>query len=420
MREIYVDKNGSDSGTGTIGSPFQTLEKARDWTCKLTAAEDGIFVYLREGVYELENTFEILSQHSGSEQCPITYSAYQGENVIISGGKALNASGFKKVTNKEILERLPENSRPFVLCYDLKKDGLVDYGTIKESGFAMDIVPASMELFIDHQAMELAGWPNNKRRVKIGEIITPQRIDSIDIGRGLIDPENPSRYIEPDLSNYDGALIKYDYDRADRWGKARDAFVFGYFGTGFGDKNMAVEFIDIDKKLIKFKNPEVFGVKNDSYYNTYRVYNLLEELDVPGEYYIDRENGVLYLYPPVGFSANSIINVSIMEEPIVAMEDAEYVSFNGIIFENARGMAIYSHGCRHTVIANCVFRNLGTVAVSFGLGFEYTPRIIHSGTLIPSKRKIGGLKAHMWDNPYLNRQGGYDNIVSGCEVFNVY
>ncbi len=418
MREIFISKNGSDNGLGTIDNPFRTLDMARDEASKFINKEDEINIYLREGIYEVENTFEILTKHSGNEKCNITYCAYNNEKVIISGGKTLNPSKFRKVTDNEVLERLPESARPFVLCYDLKTDGLFDYGMKKESGFAMDIIPSAMELFIDNSAMELAGWPNNKRRVKIGDIVEKQCIKDVDIGMGLIDPNDSTKYINPDLSNYYGATIKYDYDRADRWGKAKDAFAFGYFGSGFGDKNMAIEYVDTENKLIKFKYPEIYSVKNDAYYNTYRVYNLLEEIDVPGEYYIDKDNGILYLYPPTDFSENSKINVSIMGEPLFAIEDAKHVNIKGVIFENTRGMAIYSHGCEQVRIQDCVFRNLGTVAVSFGLGFEYTPRIIHSGTLIPAKRKIGGLKAHIWDNPYFNRQGGYNNTIIGCEVYN--
>ena len=42
----------------------------------------------------------------------------------------------------------------------------------------------------------------------------------------------------------------------------------------------------------------------------YYVFNIAEELDAPGEYYIDRENSVLYFYPTENFSQNSNIVIS--------------------------------------------------------------------------------------------------------------
>jgi hypothetical protein len=418
MKDIYVAVNGSDDGEGTIDSPFRTLEKARDYACKYVSEENGINIILRAGCYEMESTFEILKEHMGSENCPIRYLAYNKEEVIISGGTTLDGSKFRKVSDEAILERLPEEARPFVLCYDLKEDGLYEYGVKRNRGFALDIVPADMELFIDNKAMEVAGWPNHGRRVQVGEVISPARLGELDIGKELLDPENPGQYKKYDLSDYKGGIIKYDYERADRWGKAKDAFAFGYMGWGFSDNNFPIEFIDTENKTIHFKCPSVTGISNHAYYNTYRVYNLLEEIDVPGEYYIDKEAGILYLYPPAGFSENSTVQVSIMEEPLIAMEDAKYINIQGITFENSRGMAIYSQGCENTTITDCVFRNLGMVAISFGLGFEDTPIFVHSAELLPVKRKIGGIKAHMWDNQFFNRQGGHNNTVIGCQVYN--
>ncbi len=418
MKEIFIALNGSDNGNGTKEHPFRTPEKARDTAIGFVESENGITVYFREGIYEIKNTFEILKEHGGSEKCPILYCPYMNEKVVISGGETLDAGKFTKVIDLEVLERLPEEARPFVLCYDLKKDGIFDYGLKRNSGFGVDIAPSAMELFIDHQAMELAGWPNHGKRIKVGDVVSSGKIGETDLGMGLLDVVNPGCYRKPELSDYEGGAIKYDYERAERWGKATDAFAFGYFGWGFADNNFPIEAIDTENKIIRFKEPNLTGIKNDAYFHTYRVYNLLEEIDVPGEYYIDKEAGMLYFYPPASFSESSAVHVSMMEEPLFAMEETRHVRIQGLIFENSRGTAIFSQGCESTAISGCTFRNLGMVAVSFGIGFEYTPRIVHSAQLVPAKRKIGGIKAHMWDNPYYNRQGGYNNIIKGCRIFN--
>ncbi|NLC45298.1 MAG: hypothetical protein GX783_13575, partial [Clostridiales bacterium] len=137
MKDIYVAVNGSDSGEGTIDSPFRTLEKARDLASKFFSEENGASganIFLRAGTYELESTFEILKEHTGSAKCLIHYRAYNKEEVIISGGKTLDGSKFRKVLDEEIIARLPEEARHFVLCYDLKEDGLYDYGVKKNRG----------------------------------------------------------------------------------------------------------------------------------------------------------------------------------------------------------------------------------------------------------------------------------------------
>ena len=37
------------------------------------------------------------------------------------------------------------------------------------------------------------------------------------------------------------------------------------------------------------------GIRADQ---RFYAYNLLEELDAPGEWYLDRQKGLLYFYPP--------------------------------------------------------------------------------------------------------------------------
>jgi hypothetical protein len=88
--KIYVSLQGNDNNPGTIDKPFKTLEKARDYIRSLARPLSvPINVYLRAGTYELSSTFILEKQDSGEEGKPITYQAYPGEKVIISGGKTL-------------------------------------------------------------------------------------------------------------------------------------------------------------------------------------------------------------------------------------------------------------------------------------------------------------------------------------------
>ena len=50
-----------------------------------------------------------------------------------------------------------------------------------------------------------------------------------------------------------------------------------------------------DDKTITTEYCSKYGFKEGGYYY---FFNVLEELDAPGEYYIDRDNGILYFYPP--------------------------------------------------------------------------------------------------------------------------
>jgi len=55
-------------------------------------------------------------------------------------------------------------------------------------------------------------------------------------------------------------------------------------------------------------------------------YNVFEELDQPGEYYIDRENGVLYLYPPQEPGQTEIM-LSVLRENVIRVQNGAYLTF---------------------------------------------------------------------------------------------
>lgn len=75
---IYVATDGDDGGDGSIGSPYLTLEKARN------VASAGDTVYLRGGTYYRTNTFELASTNSG-----LTFRGYPGETATLVGGLPL-------------------------------------------------------------------------------------------------------------------------------------------------------------------------------------------------------------------------------------------------------------------------------------------------------------------------------------------
>ncbi|WP_238653370.1 hypothetical protein [Paenibacillus piscarius] len=184
---FYVSVNGSDSNAGTLNAPFKSLEKARDTIRTLKAEEGlpegGVTVYLREGRYERTSSFELREQDSGEADKPITYTAYPGESVILSGSEKLEKSAFVPVTDSSVLSRIisPE-ARTKVLEADLAGLGITDYGELSRHGYylANDLskVPP-MELYVAGEGMTLARWPN-EGTVQMDEILDP-------------DPQGPER-----------------------------------------------------------------------------------------------------------------------------------------------------------------------------------------------------------------------------------
>ncbi|PIV64710.1 MAG: hypothetical protein COZ37_07270 [bacterium (Candidatus Ratteibacteria) CG_4_10_14_3_um_filter_41_18] len=95
---FYLSTNGDDLFTGKLSTtnknrtdgPFKTITKVRDTIRELkkkNGLKKPITVMLRKGTYFLDQTIVFTPEDSGTEGCPITYMAYPGEKVVISGGK---------------------------------------------------------------------------------------------------------------------------------------------------------------------------------------------------------------------------------------------------------------------------------------------------------------------------------------------
>ncbi len=73
---IYVATSGDDSGAGTIQAPLRTIAKAAG------VAQAGDSVWIRGGVYRES----VSPKRNGTQENPIVFNAYPGEEVVISGG----------------------------------------------------------------------------------------------------------------------------------------------------------------------------------------------------------------------------------------------------------------------------------------------------------------------------------------------
>ena len=157
--KYFVAIDGNDANPGTLDKPFATLECARD-AVRATATRRGATVWLRRGTYERRRTFELNEKDGGEPDAPVSYRAYEDEEVRISGGRRLAPSLATPVLNEAVLNRIiDETARPHVMQIDLKAAGIADYGAMRPRGFRRPYSPAPMELFINDEAMRLARWP---------------------------------------------------------------------------------------------------------------------------------------------------------------------------------------------------------------------------------------------------------------------
>lgn len=90
--DYFVSLTGDNSNPGSIEAPFASLTAAQD--AVRVAIADGlrknITVVLREGTYQITDPISFGPEDSGTEKRRITYKAYPGERVLLSGGKTIS------------------------------------------------------------------------------------------------------------------------------------------------------------------------------------------------------------------------------------------------------------------------------------------------------------------------------------------
>lgn len=89
--EFHVAKNGNDGNAGTRQNPFATIERARQGIIEQKNRHAGpATVWVHRGTYYLGQQLVFGPQDSGTADAPITYAAWSGDIVSISGGRKLN------------------------------------------------------------------------------------------------------------------------------------------------------------------------------------------------------------------------------------------------------------------------------------------------------------------------------------------
>lgn len=85
--EFYVSPSGNDSNDGSKASPFKTLTQAQKAVRAVNSnMTDDIVVYLREGTYQLTNTFKLTNADGGTNGHFVRYEAFPGESPLVTGG----------------------------------------------------------------------------------------------------------------------------------------------------------------------------------------------------------------------------------------------------------------------------------------------------------------------------------------------
>ncbi|MCC6155726.1 MAG: right-handed parallel beta-helix repeat-containing protein, partial [Candidatus Hydrogenedentes bacterium] len=346
--EFHVATYGKDDNVGTADAPFANVARTRDAIRELRTKgiTSPATVWIHGGTYALRESFALSAEDSGAEGAPVVYRGVDGESVVFIGGHTLDASALAPVTDENVLVRIDEAARAEAKRVDLRALGITDLGTMPDQ---FEAAPALPELYFNGARMTLAQWPN-EGWAEIANVIesgpAPWRNHASD---------------KPGVFEYSG-------DRPSRWVSAPGVWLQGYWCFDWSIDSIKVGSIDTNTKQITLAKQHHYGIgSGNKAPRRYKAFNLLEELDQPGEYYIDRENGVLYFWPPEPLDKQSIA-LTTLRDPLITINGASNVTLRSLTFEMCAGTAIKIDGGAKNLIAACTVRNTGLSAIEVNGG----------------------------------------------------
>ena len=232
---------------------------------------------------------------------------------------------------------------------------------------------------------------------------------------------------EPDVYRVSPELA----ERIAGWKTLDDVWMFGYWKYDWADASSLIGRFDAETGELSPKFVSMYGTKTDA---PYYFFNVLEELDSEGEWYLDRENGLLCLWCPEKIE-DARFDLSLSTEPVISSE-ADYLIFDSITVKGTRSDGVTITGNNNTV-QNCLIKNVaGNALIMTGSNnLAYNNEITRTGkggiiidggdteTLTPGNSKADNNYIHDWSEIYQTYQPavtleGVGNICSHNEMAN--
>ena len=343
---IYVSPTGNDvSGVGSKSNPFASLARACDEAAKYKNVRKAVVVEMAGGVYHVEKTAFL----QGAER--VWIKPAKGAEVELTGGQKIN--NFKTLADAanasalvaSSVNRFREDVRDKIFAANLREAGVKDFGKMNVRGYgaANDVVACVPSLYLDGESQTPARWPNEgEEELKFGE--------KVEQGEDATT-----------------STFKYDFDRPDGWADLDSVWAFGLYQWEWAGNLRKVTKIDREKKEI------TFDYKDGSGRFDYHFVNVMEELDAPGEFYVDANSGTLYYYPPEELNNVNALNSANVEyddfsSRFIDFVDSKQVLVQDLKFRCGRESFGMFKNCARCYIDGCAIEQFGGNALIINEG----------------------------------------------------
>lgn len=298
---FYVAPNGRDSWSGRLAAPnarktdgpFATIFRAQVTVRAMRIA--GVLtipvnIQLRQGQYFLREPLVFTSDDSGTTQAPITYTTYQNESVIISGGQRITGWKMDTVHGQACwVAELPEVAA-----------GKWNF----------------TQLFVNGTRAPRTRLPKEGLYRFTG---LPEKSGNAWGNEGPLNAE----FMPGDLK---------------AWSHLDDVEIVPL--QNWVEKHMRPIKVDEEKHLVTFAARGTSFIDEKGQFSRYYVSNVFEALDTPGQWYLDRTAGKLYYLPRPGEQPDKVEIIAPRLQTLVEFQGSaehkvEYITLEHLTFQHA-------------------------------------------------------------------------------------
>lgn len=377
---FFIAPNGTNTATGTKSDPLGSIQGAFDRIkTDQRAAHPTIVIELADGVYPSEPT-ELSPKVNGAMDARIIIKAENQGKAILDAGKTVPLADFQKISGS-LTNRVQPHLRDSIVAIKLSDLGIRN---IRQYADVFDGNGGLVQLFFEEERMPLSQYPNPEaEKMTMKEVLVngggqekegswSDFYKDNEVRRQLeINPPRP------------GVFTYRDTHQAahERWAKALEmgvpVWVNGFWRVMWENSTIRVSEIDAEGQKVSLSVPIKDGIGSKyhrpggSGQEVYQVVNLLEEIDLPGEWSFDFATQQLFFYPP---KTEGTVTIAHQLSPILHLKYASNVSVEGIVLEGGLGNGIEITGGRNNKVLGCTLRKIGNDGIVINHGFEHEVR----------------------------------------------
>ncbi|HYW80101.1 MAG TPA: right-handed parallel beta-helix repeat-containing protein [Thermoguttaceae bacterium] len=350
---LFVAPDGNDAWSGReiepngqrTDGPLGSLAGARDAIRRVRASADGelaaVVVRVRGGTYRLAEPFVLEPCDSGTEAAPVVFEAYDGERPVCSGGQVI--TGFRQ--NGPLWETVVADAASGEWYF--------------------------RQLFVDGKRRQRARSPNSGYH-RIAQLL----------------PGPPDPRAKPICRD------KFVFAPGDLkpWERLDDVNLV--LMHSWETSIHSLKTINVSTNIVEFAAPlkEWWSIGYWEKEQRYYVENARELLDQPGEWYLNRETGLLSYWPMPGetLEETEVVAPRLTELVRIAGDAdqgqfVEHVTLRGLVFHHADWQldaqgnsstqaavevpaVVTADGARHCAVEACEVAHVGTYGIWFRRG----------------------------------------------------